>query len=250
MLRVLIGLLLSWTCSLGYADSASPEALRVCYSQLKGEVESIVSSRANAVFNQLYLRITSGIKSTGLKVDARPLPWKRCAHLIAMGEIDAAVPVVWSPERETWAVYPKLANGQLDSSRRLRRANYDIFVPADSLLQWNGNSFGQATPALWAPVGYKVYEKLRKLKALTLERYGMDDALKMVALKRLDGAVVEANDGEHYISELNLSGKVKRLSVPFSTDDWYLVFSYEFYERYPNSALAIWQASAESGSSQ
>lgn len=245
MVRCSLGVLLFSLSLIGYGEGVRSESLRLCYSQLTGQTESLASTRNNDLFNRFYLQLRNGAESVGLKLTAQPLPWKRCAHLIATGDMDATVPVIWSPERETWAVYPKTDTGQLDTSVRLRRAEYYIYVPLNSRLAWDGESLAGNRKALWAPVGYKVYDKLREHRALTLERYGMDEAFSMVGLNRLDGAVTESSDADFYINNLKLADKIKRLPTPFYTDDWYLVFSYDFFERSPEAARIIWQAGSK-----
>ncbi len=242
ILRCVAGLLLWVIAVVSYADGPPSKKIRMCYTQLKSEAESVSASRGYQLFNRLYVQLSAGAQSAGLTLDAQQLPWKRCAHLIATGQMDATVPVVWSPERETWAVYPKENNGQLDTSLRLRRADYFIYVPKSSQLEWDGTTFSGGASSLWAPIGYKVYEMLREHRALTLERYGMDEAFKMVALNRLDGAVTEHSDADYYIAQLQLADRIKKLPTPFYSDDWYLVFSYDFFERYPDIAKAIWRS--------
>ncbi|MGH1370784.1 MAG: hypothetical protein ACRBBW_02030 [Cellvibrionaceae bacterium] len=239
MLRCVTGLLCLLSL-LSHAEGPPSGQLRMCYTPINADSKSLAGAREYALFDRFYVKLRDGIAPLGLSIEAQQFPWKRCAHLIATGQMDATVPVIWSPERETWAVYPKASDGSLDESVRLRRAEYFVYVSLDSDLVWNDDSFSDTKSRLWAPIGYKVYDKLREDRALTMERYAMAEAFTMVSRNRLDGVVVEANDGDYHINQLKLADKIKRLPLPYYSNDWYLVFSYEFFELYPQIAREIW----------
>ncbi len=165
--------------------------------------------------------------------------------------MDAALPVIWSSEREAWGAFPRNDKGTLDRSLRLRAAEYFVYVPihrettSSSELQWDGQSFEQVKYGVWAPVGYKSYEKLKQLRVLNSERYGFDEAFNMLVHYRLDGVVAERDEADSFIDELALQGRVKVLKRPFIREDWFLVMSHHFVEKNPADAKAIWRLSAE-----
>ncbi len=165
--------------------------------------------------------------------------------------MDAAAPVIWSQEREAWGVFPTTPDGELDRTLRLRTAEYFVYVsvPTEAMqipeLQWDGRSFAKVKYGVWAPMGYKSYEKLQHLKVLNSERYGFDEAFNMLARYRLDGVVAERNEADSYIDELTLQGRVKMLKRPFFQEDWFLVMSHQFVEKNPADAMTIWRLSAE-----
>ncbi len=173
----LLGLLI---CSVGWADTLETPFFNVCYAQLTDDKKSVETTKGHRVFDQLYRQLDHALIQAGRKFEAKALPWKRCVHLVGQGVMDAALPVIWSPEREAWGAFPRTREGDLDRSLRLRTAEYFVYVsvPTEAMhspeLQWDGQSFAKVKYGVWAPVGYKSYEKLQDLKVLNSERYGFD----------------------------------------------------------------------------
>ncbi len=245
------GLVSLLMCSATWADDLPAPSFSVCYAQLTDDKKSVESTRGHRVFDQLYRQLNDALIQSGRTFTVQALPWKRCVHLVGQGGIDAALPVIWSKEREAWASFPRTDDGELDRSLRLRAAEYFVYVPVQTQeihkpeLQWNGQSFRSVKYGVWAPVGYKSYEKLKQLKVLNSERYGFDEAFNMLVHYRLDGLVAERNEADSFIEELALQGRVKVLKRPFFHEDWFLVMSHQFVEKNPTDAMIIWRLSAE-----
>lgn len=201
-----------------------------------------------------FLIGTEGAKSGGVLVDMAKLaaaenqqpleliahPWKRCIDMVQKGRADALMASIWAPERDVWGAFPKLANGLIDRSKRLWTVDYPIFVPLQSKLTYNDGQFGNVRYKLSAPTGYVAWQRLKSEGVLSDLVLSPEQGLKLVALNRLDGYVIQRNIGEHQLMKLGLGDQVSKLQQSYITDDWYLVFSHQFQTAQPQLTQQLW----------
>lgn len=181
-------------------------------------------------------------------LDVITYPWKRCIDMLSKGQVDALAASIWLPEREAWGAYPKLPGqpqGMPDRSKRLWTAEYPVFVAQQSSLRYDGTQFSGVKTGLSAPSGYVAWQRLKDAGVLNPAVLPPKSGLKLVALNRLDGYVVERNIGQHLLHKMGLTAEVTTLPTPFIKDDWHLVFSHQFQAANPALTQRIWTSLAK-----
>ncbi|MBL4740659.1 MAG: hypothetical protein JKY12_06675 [Sneathiella sp.] len=167
-------------------------------------------------------------------------PWKRCLELLKQNKVDATFPSIYLKKREVLGRYP-MAQGKEDKSRSLANVDYSIFTSRDNPVQWNGAFSKKQIPIIGAPLGYVVSQSLRdnhNIKANT--QFLTLRGLQLVALRRLNGYVVEKLGGEAILRQEELEDKVIALNPPFEKHYWHLMISHKFYSEFPEISEDIW----------
>ena len=175
-------------------------------------------------------------------------PWKRCIDKISKGEVDATLAAIWTPERDSWGAYPKLSRepqAQPDRALRLWRVQYPVFVPQSSNLGYNGQQFTGLKTGIGAPPGYIAWQRLKDQGALSEQVLLPTVGLRLVAMNRLDGYVVERNIGRYLLRTTGHEQQVKTLPTTYLEDDWFLVFSKQYQSANGALVQSLWQALGE-----
>ena len=170
-------------------------------------------------------------------------PWKRCIDMLSKGQTDALAGSIWLPEREAWGTFPKLTGqpkGAPDRSKRLWSGEYPVFVAQQGTLSYDGKQFNGVKTGLSAPSGYVAWQRLKDAGVLNPAVLPPKTGLKLVALNRLDGYVVERHIGQHLLDKMGLTSQVTTLPTPYIKDDWYLAFSHQFQAANPDLTQRIW----------
>lgn len=231
------------------AMAATPEVLRICY-----EIEDSLPFWA-AVADQsapgqglLIDLIQSAAKQANLRLEFQRQPWKRCILQLEQGQSDGIFTAIWQPERDVWGQFPgrdAKNNVPVQRAYRLWQVDYPIIIRNGSSLSWNGAQFSGTKNGLSAPLGYVANQQLATLGVLAKPSYTADIALKLIALERLDGYVLERQIARHHIRKLNLEAQLGFLPKPLLKADWYLPLSHQFYRQHPETAQRFWQALGE-----
>jgi len=184
------------------------------------------------------------LTQAGLAVGVTPkyvgFPWKRCLELLKENKVDAIFPSIYQKKREVLGRYPMI-HGKEDRSRSLATVSYSVFTSRDNPVQWDGAFSQEQIPTIGAPLGYVVVQSLKEkhnLKANT--QFLALRGLQLVALKRLNGYVVEKLGGERLLGLEGLKDKVIALDPPFEKHYWHVMISHQFYFEFPELAAAIW----------
>jgi polar amino acid transport system substrate-binding protein len=171
-------------------------------------------------------------------------PWKRCIAMLRKGEVDALAAAFWVPERDAWGAYPKQAGqpSAVDGDLRLWREEYRVFVPLQGKLRYDGANFSGLSSGIGAPPGYLIWQQLKDAGVLSDAVLPPKIGLRLVAMNRLDGYVIERSIGQNLLRVLSLSDQVRLLPQTYFEDDSYLVFSHQFQQKNPQLTQAIWQS--------
>lgn len=164
--------------------------------------------------------------------------WTRCQQDVISGKAHALFAMVITPEREKVFSFPP--SKQL-ATWYMWEASYPIFTP--SSLYFNIEEY---TPlkGIGAPLGYVVWDILKKKEWLSPYQYEPIEGLKMLSLKRLDGYVVEKYIGLRLLQENNLTDKVTMNNYSLLNTKWYLSFNKEFYRDNRNTITHFWEEMA------
>lgn len=186
--------------------------------------------------------IEQASKESNLNLVFYRRPWGRCMLDLEQGQAEGIFPLIWTAEREQWAAFPQLATGGLDPERYLWEGSYSIFVRYGSNLRWDGERFSQLKNGVAAPFGYVAQQRLNQLGIPGPQHISVEKGLALVALKRLDGYVVDSLIGKYLIHKYGLNNDLTTLRVPFMSSKWYLALSKHFVRHHPDHAQELWTA--------
>lgn len=179
----------------------------------------------------------------GLEIEILPSAWPRCLKLLATGQIDGAFGTSYLPEREAYAVYPKKADGAPDVKLRLKAQSYSLYVSKTATLEWDGKQLRNVTGPIGIQHGFAVGKLLQQLgaEAKPLAR-DTRELLRHVAANHVAAAALQTFQADLELSRDHaLSEQVRKLPQPLTEKNYYLVFSRQFYERYPQFSQQFWQ---------
>lgn len=196
----------------------------------------------SGIFNE-FINIIN--LQTELQIEVVRRPWKRCLRDVEQGVFDGTLAVIYTEERDKLFAYPKTAAGKLDAAKAIWHASYPVFVHKDSTLRWNGDNFNQQEIIVAAPLGYLVSEKLQEIKGLNILNIEPVKGLNLLAMRRLDGYVVEQSVADKVIQRYKLRFALTTLTPLFLTRNWYLVFSNDFVRASPQTAARFWELLAQ-----
>lgn len=179
------------------------------------------------------------VKSAGAQAILYRQPWKRCILNVTRGEMDGLFSVIKTPEREKWAEFPT----QKQSGSYLLKISYPIYVKRGSHLTWSDNQFNGVRFGVAAPPGYVARNTLIEKGVYPKGEQDLDlsRGLRMVALGRLDGYVVNKTTGDKMIEQLGLENQITTLPTPFIYEYLNLAFSKPFFEENKECSEKIWQ---------
>ncbi|RTR39167.1 hypothetical protein EKG38_09595 [Shewanella canadensis] len=167
------------------------------------------------------------------------MPWKRCIQQLGQGKVDGIIAAIWSSERDSWGVFPKMGEA-VDNERAIWFVDYLIYIKSGSGLNWDGSNFSGVHYGIAAPLGYIAHQKLSELGVLHNQNLSLTDGFALLALERLDGYVVEESIGRRVINDLQLTDKLVSLATPFMRVHWFIPVSHQWYKAYPEFSLEFW----------
>lgn len=178
----------------------------------------------------------------------RGLPWKRCLEELEVGTIDGCFSTAYTPERERKGMYPRTADGKLDTSRSLFKSTYSLMVPISlkSKIKVRGlniEGWNMKHP-LGITRGYAIAQDLEPL-GYTLEFASTVQGNK---LKLLSGRVMGLADVTTSLEILKNSGDMvgfEILSPPMTEKEFYLILSRVLEGRAPQIREKIWNKIGE-----
>lgn len=228
------------------AAQAERPLLRICYEADDALPFWTDAEQANP--GLLIELIRSTAKQLDLRLEFQRQPWKRCVMQLQSGQTDGLFAAIWQADRDAWGQFPgrdSKHDQSVDRNYRLWQADYPIITRTNSPLQWDGQQFSGLQYGLSAPLGYIANQRLQELGALTKASLSPDNALKLVALGRLDGYAIERQIGNTHIRKLGLQSELTMLPIPLLQADWYLPLSHQFTRQHPQLAQHFWQALRE-----
>lgn len=178
-------------------------------------------------------------------------PWARCLSGLASNQYDGIFNASYQPERLAIGWYPTedaSHQGALDTDKRLTRIAYSLYRRSDSSLRWDGlrwTGSPQALQSIGAPAGYSIVQDLRQQGIEVQEVPASRNALLMVQLGRLEGAVLQEVTGDALLDELQVHfGHLVKDYPPVEEKDYFLMLSHRLLAEEPELGQAIWEALA------
>jgi polar amino acid transport system substrate-binding protein len=179
----------------------------------------------------------------GCKIVWQRFPNRRALREMESGAVDAMLLLSYNPERALYAVYP-MVGGTPDPTYSLATLSYSVYVKTGTALKWDNRQFSPATALIGANAGYSVVEELRKMGLSVEESTTTANNLKKLLMGRTSAYVGQDFQADLVIDELHLT-TLQKLPVPFSSKDYYLPFSKQYFYQAPNTAIQLWKQIGE-----
>lgn len=220
-----------WSCQLrlAYGDEPSPPFFNGRGSTTPEESPGIVITMLKRV-----------VTAQGCQLTLTRLPTKRVLAATSAGIFDGAFMYSWSPDRSEHLHYPqRVDGGGVDHDKRIVTINYVIYRRQNALVNWDGVAFTHLDCPVGAQAGWSVVADLRAAGVRVEEAKSTQQNLGKLANGRICAFITQEPVGD---AAIRLGGftQIEKLPTPFSSKDYYLVFSPAFFSRNEAMAKAIW----------
>jgi len=113
--------------------------------------------------------IDQATKNLGMNVDYKPMSWVQCIRKMKTGEVDAAISISHTPDREAFVDFPDDVNAPM-SDWRLSQVNYYVITANKTKEDANGYVFKGNLRSLPQPVRVELgYSMVKLLKSHDLD---------------------------------------------------------------------------------
>lgn len=227
---------------------AEKKQLRICYENVEYPPFTFGSDDVPSHPGYIVDMVKLAVNASGADVVLHRLPWKRCIRSIKRGEMDGLFGAIWAKEREAWSVYPKNDDQSVNTSLHLIKIIYPIYVRKGGKLRWDGKALSGVKNGVAAPPGYVAQNMLMEMGVYPDKKIHIPDmerGMRMVALNRIDGYVVNQTSGDQMVADLGLQSEIETLAKPFTHNYLYLVFSQHFFYSNRKCAQGIWHKLAQ-----
>ena len=178
--------------------------------------------------------IKAAVKEVNVSLELYSKPWIRCQQDVISGQAHALFAMVQTDERKQVFAFP---TERKISEWYMWLAQYPVFTA-------KGTSFVAAeyspNKGMGAPLGYVIWDILNGNNWLSPYQYEPIDGLKMLAINKLDGYVVERQIGLHLLEINNLTSEVEVNEDLLLQSKWYLPFNKSFYKSEKALVEEIW----------
>ena len=214
-------------------SSAEQRSLKICYED--NNYPPYIYRDESVGKGILVDIIIAAAQETRVSLALYSKPWMRCQQDVISGEAHALFAMIETDQRKKIFAFPpenKLSHWYLWLAQYpVFRAKGKPFIAAQY----------QPQTGIGAPFGYVVLDMLKDKNWLSPYQYEPKDGLKMVAMNKLDGYVVERQIGIHLLEVINHTKDVEVSQHLMLQSNWYLPFNKSFYESYPTLVEAMWR---------
>lgn len=194
--------------------------------------------------------VKTSAKHAGIKPLFISESWLRCQKLVLANEAQALFGMIRTPERELKFQFPP-------EPQYIVAAQYPIFSPKDGLIHRNykyiftDNAFAPLMYrkikqfGLQAPMGYVAQSYLEQHELTPGQKYTVDEGLKLAAINRLDGYIVERKIGLARLRTLGLESRMFVSEHAVLTDYWYVPFNKEYFQHNKPIVTKFWSQIAK-----
>lgn len=234
-LRVLLALL----CTAA-ANALHAQNITLAYSEVEAFPIQMGNSAEVAEPPGLAVDLLREVaKQLNLELTLLRYPNNRVLKKLADNRIDGAFCYSFNPERAAIAHYP-MQGGQLDRSARITTISYHLYTRPNDPLTWDGTQLSQLNDAIGLNAGFSILNELNALGVPVEETVGNPQNLRKLALGRIQAFAGQDITTDPLIASSKY-GTFRKLSVPLSTKDYFLLLSNDFVANQPELANALWQ---------
>ncbi|MEH6814638.1 MAG: transporter substrate-binding domain-containing protein [Motiliproteus sp.] len=182
----------------------------------------------------------------GIHIQIIRLPWKRCLVMLKNGRVDGVIGASYTPERETYGHYPTTTTGQIDYSRIIYSNTYWLYSN-DKGVSWDGKTLRLPLGGSVATgLGYSSGSLLRNLGVEYQQEYSPSKLIALLNNRRVSVIAGYAGQLEPFLTSQQQAASaggnpVRKLPIPLSQDDMFLLISKPFYESQKDVAESIWR---------
>lgn len=177
-----------------------------------------------------------------LSVRFERMPGMRVLHSLGVGKLDGAFLFSYRKERTEFGAYP-IRDGKPDSARRLATLGYILYRRPGVEIDWNGEEFRNFQGRIGANLNYSVVADLRKMDITVTEGRSTAHSFRMLFADRVTAVADQEVVADSYLATID-HPPVEKVSPPLSRKAYYLLFSYQFIDKYPETAERFWAAIA------
>ena len=219
----------AWCCQLhlAYNDAPSPPFFN-------GRGASVPVESPGVVITMLKQVATS----LGCQLTFTRLPTKRVLAATSASLFDGAFMYSWTADRSKRLYYPQLTDG-VDKAKRIVTIKYMVYRRQGEPVSWDGVAFSHLDCQVGAQAGWSVVTDLRAMGLSVEEAKSTQQNLGKLMNGRICAFVTQEPVGDAAIRRGGFT-QIEKLPVPFSSKDYYLVFSPAFFSRNEAMAKAIW----------
>ncbi|QDL55888.1 hypothetical protein [Rhodoferax aquaticus] len=209
------------------SSSATARAVNVCISDRPVPPHTYPDREG-----PLQWLMRSAASQSGPGVVFSVAPFKRCLLGLEKAEYDAVLTVSGVSENQTIYAFPRLPNGELDSSKQSATVRHVVIRRKDDYVQWNGRSFSNlARPVMYQAGVRMLQEKLETLQvAVDASSNNETQTLRKLLLQRGDAAIVLSSIADVLLQDDEFKGKLDVLPEPFGQFTIYVAFSTLYYK--------------------
>lgn len=182
----------------------------------------------------------------GCTIKWHRLPNRRALRELENGDSDAMLLLSHTPERAVYAVYAvyPVIGATPDPTYSLATLSYSVYVKNDSAIKWENRQLSPAQTLIGVNSGYSVVEEIRKLGLAVEEASTTRNNVQKLFLGRIGAYVGQDLQTDLALEEKHITN-VQKLPVPFSSKDYYLPFSKQFFFKSPAVGIQLWREIAE-----
>jgi polar amino acid transport system substrate-binding protein len=173
-------------------------------------------------------------------------PWRRCLEELRLGLVDGIVAAGDSPDRRSFARFPQLPDGRLNTDAAVYIDRAYVFMVPNAHASWDGKELHAEGKAVIAQHGYLVTEMLRERGYDIQGVKSQDEGLRMLLAGVADVAVLQGLAATDLARrDPRFRGKLQQFKQLYAHLPVYLMVSTRAYEAQPKRIEAIWSAIAQ-----
>ena len=182
----------------------------------------------------------------GYTVEFRLVPWNRALHMVEFGAADGAFRASYKDERAVYGVYPRTADGQIDTARAISDYTYSFYTVKQSDFLWGGIKLPPHANRVAVEASASIIDKLESVGAEVVEARDYQNMLDLLMANRVDALVgiSEQLSNKFDSSPIDYSA-VEQVDPPLSENRSYVLFSKLTYEKRAEDVECFWTESTK-----
>lgn len=190
--------------------------------------------------------LTRVSQKLNIDIDYIALPWKRCLHHLELSKVDGAFAASYKQERLHMGRFPVTLKGNLDANRRIHTSGYSLYIPKNSDLGWNGETFINLTGEISIQNGFSIGDRLTALGIPVVEFQGPMANLIKVKEARVAGTALQTDRADQILKQNpELADAIEKYPIPISSKPYYLMLSFKLVRSHPDFVELLWETLAE-----
>lgn len=223
------------------ADISQPRTMRVC--TISSELFPLWRGpgKETALFPGVNIELLYNITNPmEIDISWERAPFARCLLYLKSGKVDVINVASYKKEREEYGVYP-LKNDRIDVSRRFKFDSYYAFVHNHSdAFYKSGRIQNLSSLPVAVEIKAAIIPMLEDMKLNLIQLPKAEFSFSMLEKDRVSAVVTNQYHGLKY-ADMN----IRRIEPALSERAYYLLFSKQFYQNYPELVEDIWTRSGE-----